>query len=162
MLFYAVVDVDPCCREDYNDYVLMHALTRRLYKKRDKLKQKRGETSLNNNDDEVVVVGLSTKKDSYKVSIVLERTLAALNLIATQGFFYKNYILLDKQKRGKAIPLSGEKPFYLSSPPEDITGVPVFLTRRPCVKKIFNHKASWWGSTGKLGAGMRRWRTHTP
>ncbi|KAK3874370.1 hypothetical protein Pcinc_020665 [Petrolisthes cinctipes] len=146
LVVYAVVDLDCCCHEQPVESdcetPLMYALTCTLEDEIGKIRGYKRTRKVN-----VVVVGGVDKKDALRVSVILERTLSTLNIMASDNKTYTKYVLMNKNRRGKAIrPKQGQK-MATDEPPEDVAGVPVFLTQRPCIASLFKNKHSWWGST---------------
>ncbi|KAK3884965.1 hypothetical protein Pcinc_010808 [Petrolisthes cinctipes] len=122
LVVYAVVDLDYCCREQPVESdcetPLMYALTCTLEDEIGKIRGYKRTRKVN-----VVVVGGVDKKDALRVSVILERTLSTLNIMASDNKTYTKYVLMNKNRRGKAIrPKQGQK-MATDEPPEDVAGL---------------------------------------
>ena len=161
VVVYAVVDIS-CCRrleEDGGDMAdIEHIL---LYSLDIKLREQAERRIPPSKRLKVVVVGcVGGQKNVHDVSMILDRILSALNMVTnTDRLIYTKYVLLDQKNHGKVIKAQGV--MASDDPPEDIAGVPLFMSSRQCISHTFTDKRSWWGSTaGQLSKSLK-W-TNTP
>lgn len=156
VVVYAVVDLSCCCRLGENDGdmdviepILLHSLSTKLKKQAEK-------RIPSSRRLKVVVVGcVGEKKHVYGVSTILDRILSALNMVSNSDkLIYTKYVLLDQKNHGKVIKAQGV--MASDDPPEDIAGVPLFMSSRQCISHTFTDKRSWWGSTaGQLSKSLK-------
>lgn len=136
MTVYAVVDLDGSDDSaEELEYRLMYNLM--------SLKKRK--------EDEAAVVIGAVSENIAIVSIVLERVIKIMNNMASNGPVLKRFVLLDKKNKGKAI--GGD-----TSPPEDVNGKLIFLTKRSCIKSLINNKNSWWGQVVRKLKGKKKLR----
>lgn len=107
----------------------------------------------------VTVVGAADKNNANYLSVLLERVLNLLNFLSEPNIKFKNFVLLDKNRHGKA--LSPIKGYTLASdsPPADVSGRVVFLSQRPYLRALFKDNRSWWGSTVGRLRSLQKWTT---
>ena len=138
---YAVLDL-----ESHEENNIMFALHHKL---RNRLKDKKHKLFI------VTVVGVIDKADAGSLSVLLERVLCLLNAFSEPRVRFKEFVLLDKNRHGKALrPRTGHL-LASDSPPSDVAGKVIFLTRRPCIRALLKNKRSWWGNT--IGRLTSKW-----
>lgn len=157
VVVYAVLDLSCCSRLGEEDgdmnvieLLLFHSLGTKL---REQAKRIPSSKRL-----KVVVVGcVGEKKNVHGVSVILDRVLSTLNMVTvtdTDKPIYTKYVLLDQKNHGKVIKAQGV--MASDAPPEDITGIPLFMSSRQCISHTFTDKRSWWGSTaGQLSKSLK-------
>lgn len=168
VIIYAVLDLD-CWNNTEADGAgqlhdgnacennIMFALTRKLPRKIDKIMEKNNKRKRKRKVVNVTVVGAADKSDAGRLSVLLERVLCLLNGISEPNrnkktvVRFKDFVILDKNRHGKALrPRTGHL-LASDSPPSDVSGHVVFLTCRPYIRALFKDRRSWWGDTvGRL------------
>lgn len=167
---YAVVDLD--CRyntkedgegqsDDYEKNILF-ALTHKLYHKIDKIIEKNKKMKRKCKVVYVTVVGAADKTNAGCLSVLLERVLCLLNAISEPRYNwktvvkFKDFVLLNKNRHGKALRPRAGHLLASNSPPSDVSGHVVFLTSRPYIRALLKDRRSWWGGTvGRLTSVSR-------
>lgn len=160
VVVYAVVDLSCCCRlngdDDDDDMDVIERIL--LHSLKTKLKKQAKKRIAPSKRLKVVVVGcVGEKKLVRGVSMILDRILSTLNMISNSDdkLIYTKYVLLDQKRHGKVIKAQGV--MASDDPPEDITGVPLFMSSRQCITHTFTDKRSWWGSTAGQLAKSLKW-----
>lgn len=145
---YAVLDLDYWYNTETGDEDnIMFALNHKLRCKINKIKDRKRKLF------SVTVVGVVDKATADSFSVLLERVLCLLNAISEPKtrVRFKDFVLLDKNRHGKALRPRTGLLLASDSPPSDVSGKVIFLTRRPCIRALLKSRHSWWGNTvGRL------------
>nr|BDT63219.1 MAG: wsv270-ike protein [Hemigrapsus takanoi nimavirus]GBG35346.1 wsv270-ike protein [Hemigrapsus takanoi nimavirus] len=165
---YAVLDLDcwynreaDGAGQSYDDHDyennIMFALNHKLHHKIEKIMEKNNKKKRKSKVVNVTIVGAVDKTGAVYLSVLLERVLCLLNAISEPNsnkktvVRFKDFVLLDKNKHGKALRPRAGHLLASDSPPSDVSGHVVFLTSRPYIRALLKDRRSWWGDTaGRL------------